>query len=140
MWSGGRFMHFGEPLEDDRFVAAIRLAYERGIRTFVTADVYGAGEADKLLGERSKEFLATATVWWVPLVMIFIKASATARKDSRVLPIALCGNRATMQAICARPRKNRWPAVMLIDSICSSCTIPTPLVTRPMPSGREWPS
>ena len=50
MWSGGRFMHFGEPLDDDRFLAAIRLAYERGIRTFVTADVYGAGEADLLLG------------------------------------------------------------------------------------------
>ncbi|MBV9807476.1 MAG: hypothetical protein JO286_09865, partial [Solirubrobacterales bacterium] len=23
-WSGGRFMHFGEPLEDDRFLALIR--------------------------------------------------------------------------------------------------------------------
>ncbi len=50
MWGGGRFMHFGEPLEDDRFLALIRLAYDRGIRTFLTADVYGAGEADTLLG------------------------------------------------------------------------------------------
>ena len=40
-WSGGRFMHFGEPLSDERFVAAIRHAYERGIRTFMTSDVYG---------------------------------------------------------------------------------------------------
>ena len=50
MWGGGRFMHFGEPIEDDRFVDLIQLAYENGIRTFFTADVYGTGEADSLLG------------------------------------------------------------------------------------------
>jgi aryl-alcohol dehydrogenase-like predicted oxidoreductase len=50
MWSAGRFMHFGEPLDDDRFIAVIRHAYDKGIRTFLTADVYGAGEADTLLG------------------------------------------------------------------------------------------
>ncbi|HMJ05391.1 MAG TPA: aldo/keto reductase [Chthoniobacterales bacterium] len=49
MWGAGRFMHFGEALDDDRFIALIRLAYEKGIRTFLTADVYGAGEADALL-------------------------------------------------------------------------------------------
>ncbi len=50
MWSGGRFMHFGEPISDDRFVDLVRRAYDKGIRTFLTADVYGAGEADTLLG------------------------------------------------------------------------------------------
>lgn len=50
MWAGGRFMHFGEPIDDDRFIALIRLAYEKGVRSFLTADVYGAGEADALLG------------------------------------------------------------------------------------------
>ncbi|HTD86632.1 MAG TPA: aldo/keto reductase [Candidatus Binatia bacterium] len=49
-WSGGRFMHFGEPLPEDRYLNVIRLAYERGIRTFMTADVYGDGQADELLG------------------------------------------------------------------------------------------
>src|SRR6267154_1811106 len=49
-WSGGRFMHFGEPLADDRFLKVIRLAYDRGIRTFMTADVYGNGQADEMLG------------------------------------------------------------------------------------------
>ncbi|MEA3211149.1 MAG: hypothetical protein QOE70_4206 [Chthoniobacter sp.] len=48
-WSGGRFMHFGEPLDDDQFLRAIRGAYERGIRTFMTADVYGNGAADEML-------------------------------------------------------------------------------------------
>ncbi len=49
-WSGGRFMHFGETLPEDRFVQCIETAYEAGIRTFVTSDVYGNGKADELLG------------------------------------------------------------------------------------------
>ena len=49
-WSGGRFMHFGEQLDEQRFVDAIRLAYDCGYRTFVTADVYGVGRADEMLG------------------------------------------------------------------------------------------
>src|ERR1700760_2260926 len=49
-WSGGRFMHFGEPLTDERFLAAIRHAYDRGIRTFMTSDVYGNGAADEMIG------------------------------------------------------------------------------------------
>jgi aryl-alcohol dehydrogenase-like predicted oxidoreductase len=48
-WSGGRFMHFGEPLEDERYLALI--APDERIRTVLTADVYGAGEADRMLGQ-----------------------------------------------------------------------------------------
>lgn len=47
-WSGGRFMHFGEALDDDRYLALIRP--DERVRTVVTADVYGTGEADTLLG------------------------------------------------------------------------------------------
>ncbi|MBB5353099.1 aryl-alcohol dehydrogenase-like predicted oxidoreductase [Haloferula luteola] len=50
-WSGGRFMHFGETLSEDRYKECIQIAYEAGFRTFVTADVYGNGKADELLGE-----------------------------------------------------------------------------------------
>lgn len=50
-WNGGRFMHFGEPLDEDRYASLIRRAYERGIRTFITADAYGSGAADTALGE-----------------------------------------------------------------------------------------
>ncbi|MBK1881336.1 aldo/keto reductase [Luteolibacter pohnpeiensis] len=49
-WSGGRFMHYGETLSEERYIECIRLAYESGIRTFVTSDVYGNGKADELLG------------------------------------------------------------------------------------------
>jgi aryl-alcohol dehydrogenase-like predicted oxidoreductase len=47
-WSGGRFMHFGEPLDDDRLAAL--LTPDDRVRTVITADAYGAGEADTLLG------------------------------------------------------------------------------------------
>ena len=47
-WSGGRFMHFGEPLDDERLEALVRPG--GGIDTVITADAYGAGEADALLG------------------------------------------------------------------------------------------
>jgi aryl-alcohol dehydrogenase-like predicted oxidoreductase len=41
-------MHFGEPLDDERFLALI--TPDDAIRTVLTADVYGAGEADAMLG------------------------------------------------------------------------------------------
>jgi aryl-alcohol dehydrogenase-like predicted oxidoreductase len=47
-WSGGRFMHFGEPLEDERLEALLRPG--QGIDTIINADAYGAGEADRVLG------------------------------------------------------------------------------------------
>lgn len=50
-WSGGKYMHFGEALDDDRYIGMIRRAYDKGIRTFVTADVYGVGRADEMLGQ-----------------------------------------------------------------------------------------
>ena len=47
-WSGGRFMHFGQPLDDERYLALI--SPDEAIRTVITADVYGEGEADRMLG------------------------------------------------------------------------------------------
>jgi aryl-alcohol dehydrogenase-like predicted oxidoreductase len=47
-WSGGRFMHFGEALSDERLDALLRPG--DGIDTVITADVYGAGGADLALG------------------------------------------------------------------------------------------
>ena len=47
-WSGGRFMHFGAELDDERL--ARLLTPGDGIDTVLTADTYGAGDADRLLG------------------------------------------------------------------------------------------
>lgn len=47
-WSGGRFMHFGQQLDDDRLQALLTPGDD--ISTVLTADAYGAGEADRVLG------------------------------------------------------------------------------------------
>jgi aryl-alcohol dehydrogenase-like predicted oxidoreductase len=47
-WSGGRFLHFGEAIEEDRLAALLRPG--KGIDTVLTADAYGTGGADKVLG------------------------------------------------------------------------------------------
>ncbi len=47
-WSGGRFMHFGQPIEEERLETLLRPG--GGIDTVLTADVYGQGAADELVG------------------------------------------------------------------------------------------
>src|ERR1700735_1257958 len=47
-WSGGRYMHFGEAIDDERFAAMVRPG--DGIDTVITADLYGAAEANTMLG------------------------------------------------------------------------------------------
>ncbi len=47
-WSGGRFMHFGEPITEERLARLLRP--DERLDTVLTADAYGAGEADRLLG------------------------------------------------------------------------------------------
>ncbi len=48
-WSGGRFLHFGEAIEEQRLVELLRPG--GGIDTVLTADAYGQGEADRVLGQ-----------------------------------------------------------------------------------------
>jgi aryl-alcohol dehydrogenase-like predicted oxidoreductase len=47
-WSGGRFLRFGEAIEEERLEALLRPG--KGIDTLLTADAYGQGEADTVLG------------------------------------------------------------------------------------------
>ena len=47
-WSGGRFMHFGAPVSDERMVALLRP--DDRITTVITSDVYGQGDADTMVG------------------------------------------------------------------------------------------
>ena len=47
-WSGGRYLHFGEQVDEDRLAALLRP--DARLRTVLTADVYGQGEGDRLVG------------------------------------------------------------------------------------------
>jgi aryl-alcohol dehydrogenase-like predicted oxidoreductase len=51
-WSGGRFLRFGEAIEEERLEALLRPG--EGIDTVLTADAYGQGEADQVLGRALK--------------------------------------------------------------------------------------
>ena len=55
-WSGGRFLRFGEAVSAERLEALLRPG--AGIDTVLTADVYGQGEADSLLGRALRGGLA----------------------------------------------------------------------------------
>jgi aryl-alcohol dehydrogenase-like predicted oxidoreductase len=47
-WSGGRFLHFGKTIDEERLEGLLRPG--DGLDTVLTADAYGQGEADELLG------------------------------------------------------------------------------------------
>ncbi len=47
-WSGGRYLAYGERIEEERLEALLRPGSDIG--TVITADAYGAGEADTLVG------------------------------------------------------------------------------------------
>jgi aryl-alcohol dehydrogenase-like predicted oxidoreductase len=47
-WSGGRFLRFGEAIDEDRLEKLLRPG--DGIDNVLTADAYGQGEADEVLG------------------------------------------------------------------------------------------
>jgi aryl-alcohol dehydrogenase-like predicted oxidoreductase len=47
-WSGGRYLRFGEAIEPERLEALLHPG--DGIDTVLTADAYGQGESDELLG------------------------------------------------------------------------------------------
>jgi aryl-alcohol dehydrogenase-like predicted oxidoreductase len=47
-WSGGRYLRFGEAVEEERLEALLRPG--GGIGSVLTADTYGQGEADSVLG------------------------------------------------------------------------------------------
>jgi aryl-alcohol dehydrogenase-like predicted oxidoreductase len=47
-WSGGRFIRYGEKIDEERLQGLLRPG--GGIDTVLTADTYGQGEADRILG------------------------------------------------------------------------------------------
>ena len=52
-WSGGRFLHFGAAIEEERLVSLLRPG--GGVDTVLTADAYGQGEADRVLARALAE-------------------------------------------------------------------------------------
>ena len=64
-WSGGRHLHFGEPISEERLVALLRP--QDGIHTILTADAYGPGRptrssAGPLAGHRRDDAFVIGAV------------------------------------------------------------------------------
>ena len=135
-WNGGRFMNFGEPLPDERWILLVRHAFERGIRTFITADVYGAGAADELLAKSLSGIPRDEYCLVGAVGHDFYKGQRQAPAAIRVLPILPCARRRSSPIIFAWPRKNPCSTAAPTNSIFCSCTIPIPSATAATGSGR----
>ena len=64
-WSGDQPLGWG-PVDEDESVAALRRAYELGIRLFDTADVYGTGHSERIVGRalaHCRDQVVIATKW-----------------------------------------------------------------------------
>ena len=135
-WSGGRYMHFGTPLDDERFVALLRP--DPQIHTVVTADVYGAGEADLAVG-RALDGLPRESFSLVGA--IGHDFYGTQRDGARGFP-RFTSQRAetTTRTTCAKPPSAASSAAASIGSTSCCCTIPTAWATPRRPSGRRWPA
>jgi len=65
LWANGKPLGWGE-VDDDESVRAIRHAIDQGIQLFDTADVYGAGHSERVLGRAlagRRDRVVVATKW-----------------------------------------------------------------------------
>ena len=96
-WSGGRFLRFGEAVEEDRLAALLRPG--GGIDTVLTADAYGQGEADRVLGRAlTRDSAREAFCLSAPSATTSMRVSATARAGSRASRTRACAARASTRA------------------------------------------
>ena len=136
-WGGGRFMHFGEALDDERLEALFRPG--DGIDTVITADVYGAGEADRMLGvalaglDRDSYSLVGA------VGHDFVDGERDGpRGFPRFTDPACAAPTATPTTCAPRPRRASSGSASP-RSTCSCCTTPIASASRPRRSGTRWP-
>ena len=138
-WSGGRFMHFGQPLDDERLVALLRPddairdgRHRRRLRR-------GRGRPrprPRARGPRPRR----ATSSSARSATTSTRASARARRASRASPTRACAGRTSYADVPAHggraqpraPRRRR-------ASTCCCCTTPTARATRARRCGRGWP-
>ena len=133
-WSGGRFLHFGEPIDEDRLVALLRPG--DGIDTVITADAYGAGAADEIVG-RALAGLPRESYRLVGAIGhdFYDGERQGAKGYQRFTDPALRGaGRSTATTSAWRPSAASSAAAS-IASTCCCCTTRTARASRARPSG-----
>ncbi len=127
---GGPFYRDGSPagwgeVDDDESAAALRRALELGITFFDTADVYGTGHSEKVLGQalaghRDEVVIATK------FGNVFDPGGGRSPAPTPV------------PATSTRPAGTRWPGSAPTGSICTSCTWAICRPARPTTRWRRW--
>ena len=136
-WSGGRYLRFGEAIPEDRLEALLRPSDE-GIATVLSADAYGQGEADRLLGR------ALDGVPWEDFSLVgavghdfYEGERAGPRGFPRFTDPDLRGPEAYGDYLTMAAERSLGGSAPTVSTCCCSTT-PTAGATRARPSGRRW--
>ena len=123
-------MHFGEPLDDERLAALLRPG--GGIGTVITADTYGAGEADALLGRALAGVpRESSTRWSGAIGHDFYEGEREGAKGfPRFTDPRLRGPDALRATTCAWRPSAASSAAAWTRSTCCCCTTRTAPATR----------
>ena len=136
-WSGGRFMHFGEELAEERLAALLRPG--DGIDTVLSADTYGQGGADLLLG-RALAGVARDEVSVVGAIgHDFYDGERDGPRGFPASPTRGCADPTSTRPTCAGPPSAAWSASGWSASTCCCCTTPTARATPARPCGTACP-
>ena len=137
-WSGGRFMHFGEPLDDDRLVALLtpgrrdrhrrqRRRVRRGGGRHAARPRAGRRRPRRLLADRRGG----------PRLL---RGRARGREGLPALHRPAPARRGGVRRrTCGWPPSARSSAWASTRSTCCCCTTPTAPATRARRCGRAWP-
>ena len=136
-WSGGRFMRFGEAIDDERLAALLRPG--DGIDTVLTADAYGAGEADELLGRALRGVARDAYCLVGAVGHDFYEGEREGSKGfPRFTDPRLRGADEYAVVPAHGHRALAASASASTASTCCCCTTPTASATRARRCGRGW--
>ncbi len=105
-WSGGRFMHFGEEIAEERLVDLLRPG--RGIDTVITADVYGRGELTACWERRWAASTGANTALRARSATTSMRVSATGPRGFRASPTRACAARTSTPATCEWRPSAAW--------------------------------
>ena len=88
---GGRWDFGGAPagwgdVDDEVSIAAVRAAYEGGVRLFDTADAYGCGHAERVVGKAVAPFRDEVVIA-TKVGLVFDEATRTGEASISVRPI-----------------------------------------------------
>ncbi len=130
-------MRFGEPLDDARLLSLLRPG--EGIDTVITADAYGAGEADRMLG-RALQGVDREDYCLIGAIGhdFYTGEREGAKGYPRFTDPRLRGEGGYADYIRDGRPSAAWSAAASSGSTCCCCTTPTASATERSGVERAW--